>query len=119
MAGGFTLAALLLAALAAAGFATFWVFTPLLALTFSLFGMIASNFNALAMQPVGRIAGSASALYGAVTATGGAVLGALIARSFDGTPLPFTIGLALAGAATLASIFWTERGEIVASWRRQ
>jgi DHA1 family bicyclomycin/chloramphenicol resistance-like MFS transporter len=119
MAGAFTLAALVLAALTAAGFATFWVFTPVLALTFSMFGMIASNFNALAMQPVGRVAGSASALYGAVTATGGAVLGALIARSFDGTPLPFTLGLVLAGAATLASIFWTERGEIAASWRRQ
>ena len=52
------------------------------------------------------------ALYGAVTATGGAILGALIARAFDGTPLPFAIGLAASGAATLAAVYWTERGKL-------
>ena len=70
------------------------MFFGLLALTFAMFGLIASNFNALAMEPVGRVAGSASALFGAVTATGGALLGALIARAFDGTVVPFAIGLA-------------------------
>ena len=70
----FTLCAIVIAALAAFGAAPFWVFTPLLALTFSMFGLISSNFNALAMEPVGRVAGSASALYGAVTASGGALL---------------------------------------------
>ncbi len=87
---------------------SFWVFLALLAIAFSVFGLISSNFNALAMEPVGHIAGSASALYGAVTATGGAVLGGLIARAFDGTVAPFLIGLALAGAATIAALLWTE-----------
>jgi DHA1 family bicyclomycin/chloramphenicol resistance-like MFS transporter len=109
---GFTCAGVLLAVLAELGLATFWVFTGALALTFAMFGFIASNFNALAMEPVGRIAGSASALYGAVTATGGAVFGALIARAFDGTPVPFAVGLALAGVATLVSVLWTERGRL-------
>ncbi|MEZ5959906.1 MAG: multidrug effflux MFS transporter [Hyphomonadaceae bacterium] len=109
---GFTLAALTLAAVAQLGLANFWVFTGMLALTFAMFGFIASNFNALAMEPVGRVAGSASALYGAVTATGGAVLGAFIARAFDGTPVPFAIGLAVSGAATLAAVLWTERGKL-------
>lgn len=108
----FTLSALALTALVAAGGASFWPFITLLALTFAAFGFIASNFNALAMEPVGRIAGSASALYGAVTATGGALIGALIGRGFDGTPLPFSIGLALAGAATLLAVLWTERGKL-------
>jgi DHA1 family bicyclomycin/chloramphenicol resistance-like MFS transporter len=87
---------------------SFWVFLALLAIAFSVFGLISSNFNALAMEPVGHIAGSASALYGAVTATGGAILGALIARAFDGTVAPFLIGLTLAGAATIAALLWTE-----------
>lgn len=108
----FTLSALALAALAQLGWASFWVFTGMLALTFACFGFIASNFNALAMEPVGRIAGSASALYGAVTATGGAILGALIGRAFDGSPTPFAIGLALSGVATLVAVMWTERGKL-------
>lgn len=109
---GFTLSALALASLAQLGWANFWVFTGMLALTFAMFGFIASNFNALAMEPVGRIAGSASALYGAVTATGGAIVGALIGRAFDGSPAPFAIGLALSGVATLLAVMWTERGKL-------
>jgi DHA1 family bicyclomycin/chloramphenicol resistance-like MFS transporter len=109
---GLTISALVLALLAEFGLASFWVFTGMVALTFAMFGLIASNFNALAMEPVGRVAGSASALYGAVTATGGAILGALIARAFDGTPVPFAIGLAASGAATLFAVLWTERGRL-------
>ena len=96
------------------GFASFWLFFALLALTFSFFGLITSNYNALAMEPVGRIAGSGSALFGAVTASGGALLGGLIARAFDGTVVPFALGLALAGSAALAAILWTERGRLAA-----
>jgi len=109
---GFTISALVLAALAQFGLASFWVFTGMAALTFAMFGLIASNFNALAMEPVGRVAGSASAIFGAITATGGAILGALIARAFDGTATPFAIGLAAAGAATMLAVLWTERGKL-------
>ena len=108
----FTATAALLAGLAALGAANFWAFTIIIAAAFAMFGLIASNFNALAMEPVGRIAGSASALYGAVTATGGAIIGGLIARAFDGTPTPFAIGLALSGLATLLTVLWTERGRL-------
>ena len=112
MAIAFTLCAALLAALAMLGAAPLVVFAPLLALTFSVFGLISSNFNALAMEPVGRVAGSASALFGAVTASGGALLGGLIARAFDGSPAPFAIGIALSGAAIVVTVALTERGRL-------
>lgn len=112
MAIAFTLSATLLAALAVLGAAPLAVFAPLLALTFSVFGLISSNFNALAMEPAGRVAGSASALFGAATASGGALLGGLIARAFDGTPAPFAIGLALSGAAIVVTVALTERGRL-------
>lgn len=104
--------ALLLAAAVAAGLATFWVFLALLSLTFATFGLIGGNFNALAMEPLGRVAGTASALYGAVTGVGSAVLATLIAHQFDGTALPFAIGIILAGAACLLAVVWTERGRL-------
>jgi DHA1 family bicyclomycin/chloramphenicol resistance-like MFS transporter len=89
-----------------------WSFMALTALTFSVLGLISSNFNTLAMEPVGHVAGSASALFGATTATGGAVLGGFIARAFDGTTLPFAIGLTLAGAGMIVFVLWTERGRL-------
>ena len=46
------------------------VFVVLLALTLLCFGLMMPNFNALAMEPMGRIAGTASSFVGAVT-TGG------------------------------------------------
>ena len=110
----FTLIGVAMALVAEFGFASFWVFFGLLALVFSFFGLITSNYNALAMEPVGHIAGSGSALFGAVTASGGALLGGLIARAFDGTVVPFALGLALAGGGALVTILWTERGRFAA-----
>lgn len=91
---------------------SFWVFMGLLSLGFSVFGLMSSNFNALAMANMGHVAGSASAVFGAVTATGGAILGALIGRAFDGTTTPFLIGLLLAGVGIILSVLWTERGRL-------
>lgn len=90
----------------------FWTFLGLLALGFSVFGLMSSNFNALAMANMGHVAGSASAVFGAVTATFGAILGALIARAFDGTTTPFLIGLTLAAFGIIAAVLWTERGKL-------
>lgn len=101
-----------LATIIAMGLASFWVFLPMLALTLGLFGMIAGNFNALAMEPVGRTAGSASALYGAATSAGSALLATLIAHRFDGTALPFAIGITIAAVFCLAAVCLTERGRL-------
>jgi DHA1 family bicyclomycin/chloramphenicol resistance-like MFS transporter len=89
-----------------------WLFLSLLAITLCVFGLISSNFNTLAMTPVAHVAGSASALFGAVTGTGGAILGALIGRGFDGTVAPFLLGLFLASLGIIAAVFWTERGRL-------
>lgn len=109
---GFTALATAMAAIGALGWTSFWAFTLGLMACFSLIGLISSNFNALAMEPLGRVAGSASAVYGAITATGGAIIGGLMARAFDGTTLPFSLGLMLAGLAMLATLLWTERGRL-------
>jgi DHA1 family bicyclomycin/chloramphenicol resistance-like MFS transporter len=93
----------------------FWLFMLLLALCFSVFGLMSSNFNALAITPMGHVAGSASALFGAVTASGGALLGALVARAFDGTTAPFLIGVTFAALCVLATVWITERGKLALS----
>jgi DHA1 family bicyclomycin/chloramphenicol resistance-like MFS transporter len=107
-----TALAALHAALLAAGLISFWPFIILLALTLGVFGMVGGNFNAIAMEPMGKQAGTASAMFGAFTTVIGAVGGGLIGRAFDGTALPFLIGMAVAGALGLAVMFWTERGRL-------
>lgn len=107
-----TLCAALHVIVDAAGFNSFYVFIALFGLTVLPFGMVGGNFNALAMEPMGRNAGSASALFGAMTAVGGATLAGLIARSFDGTALPFLIGFTILSVLMLATVFWVERGKL-------
>lgn len=107
-----TAMAALHAALLAFGLHSAAWFMILLALTLCVFGMISGNFNAIAMEPVGRIAGSAASLYGAVWGTVGALAGGLIAHQFDGTALPFMIGLAVLGSLALAAVLWAERGRL-------
>lgn len=80
----------------------------LLASVFYLFGLIQPNFNAIAMQPVGDVAGMASSVFGFYTTAAGAVFGSLIARQFDGTIFPLAIGLAALGVGALICVLWVE-----------
>ncbi len=69
-----------------------WLFLVLSALMMFSFGMMIANFTALAMEPQGHIAGTASSLYGSITTLLGIVIGMAIGQSFDGTLVPFAIG---------------------------
>ena len=78
----------------------------------SVFGLIGPNFNAIAMEPLGHIAGAASAMLGFVTTSGGAALGYLVSSRFDGSVLPLTLGFACFALSGLAVVAWTERGRM-------
>ncbi|MGD9915160.1 MAG: multidrug effflux MFS transporter [Rhizobiaceae bacterium] len=79
------------------------------------FGWIGSNFNAIAMEPLGHIAGSASSVQGFVQTLGGAVIGALIGQAFDGTTTPLALGFFGLAAISLLLIAVAERGRLYAS----
>jgi DHA1 family bicyclomycin/chloramphenicol resistance-like MFS transporter len=83
-----------------------WVFAFLQAATMIFFGLIGANSGALAMEPLGHIAGTASSVQGVITTIGGALLGFLVGQQFDGTTLPFLTGSALCGGAALAAAWW-------------
>ena len=110
---GFTALSAVQFALAAAGVEVFVVFFVLQAAIFFLFGFIGANFNALAMDPMGHIAGTAAALVGATQMLVGAGLGSLVGQAYDGTAVPLTAGFALLGLATLAIVAVTERGRLM------
>lgn len=90
----------------------FIIFLVLFSLTFACFGMMGANFSAIAMEPQGKMAGTASAAYGFATSTASAIIGKLIAERFDGSIMPLLWGFVVLGAASLAVIAVTERGKL-------
>ncbi len=109
---GFALLGWLQVAIAALGYETLPIFVIILASTMFLFGFIGPSFNAMAMEPLGHIAGTASSVLGFVTTLGGAVLGYIIGQFFDGTVLPLALGFAAFGLAALVIVLITERGRL-------
>ena len=105
---GFVLVAIVLSIVVKAGAANVWIFSGLIAAEFFLFGLIAPNFNALAMEPQGRNAGMASSVIGGLSTAIGATAGGVIGRMFDGTPLPLALGFAGCSLITLGMVYRLE-----------
>jgi DHA1 family bicyclomycin/chloramphenicol resistance-like MFS transporter len=88
------------------------VFCGFLAATFFFFGLTVPNFNAMAMEPLGHVAGMASSVLGSYTTAAGALFGWLIGQAFDGTVRPLEIGLSVMAVLALATVLITERGRL-------
>ena len=90
------------------------LFIALQAATMACFGLCSANLGALAMQPMGHIAGTASSVQGTVGTILGALFGLAIGQSFNGTALPMVGGDVLFGGLALLILLATERGKLFA-----
>ena len=97
-----------------AGVDNLYLFLVLLAAAMAFMGLIAANFSALAMEPVGHIAGTASAAYGFMTGVVGAAIGGFIGQMYNGTPVPLILAQAIMAAVALVVVWFTERGTLFA-----
>ncbi|MDB5619173.1 multidrug effflux MFS transporter [Tardiphaga sp.] len=88
------------------------LFMVLSVLMMFAFGLMFANFTALAMEPQGHIAGTASSLFGSVTTLLGIGIGYTIGQDYDGTLMPFAIGFFICTLAALAVVSITERGRL-------
>ena len=108
-----TLAALSLlfvaVSLAMAGGLPLWALTAYLMLAFFCVGILFGNFNALAMEPLGHIAGVGAAVVGTFQTFISLFLGTLIGQVYDGTAVPLVGGFAALAVAALMIVGWTER----------
>ena len=109
---GFITSAAVHAGVALSGNESLISFALLQGLTMFCFGFIAGNFGALAMNNMGRIAGTASSVQGFVSTTFGSLTGFVIGQSFDGTAAPMTVGITLCGTLALAAVLVAERGKL-------
>lgn len=82
-----------LAALALQGFhAPLWQFMLYMPSAFFFLGLLFGNFNALAMEPMGHMAGIGSAVVGCLSSAISLVLGTLIGQAYNDTLIPLTLG---------------------------
>ncbi|WP_337266795.1 multidrug effflux MFS transporter [Oryzifoliimicrobium ureilyticus] len=84
----------------------------LFSLMLMMFAMITTNFTAISLEPMGNLAGTATAITGFVSTTGGAVIGGAIGQMFNGTTQPLFGGFLVCGLVTIIFVLWAERGRL-------
>ncbi len=109
---GFLATSAILAAASLAGPVPLVLFLPLFAFAMFCFSCIGSNFGALALEPLGHVAGTAASVQGSTQIVAGAAIGAIIGQSFDGTVRPLALGFTGLAIAALALVLVAERGRL-------
>lgn len=99
-------------AVAEAGLETLGSFMFFQALSMTCIGLCGANFGAMAMEPVGHVAGTASSVQGFVTGLGAVGVGSLIGQAFDGTTLPLALGYLGIGLGGLLIVLAVEGGRL-------
>ncbi len=87
-------------------------FVLLQALLMNCMGLMIGNFNTMAMEPMGSVAGVAASLQGGIASACGALVGAFIGYFFNGTTIPLTIGAICCGVLTLGLVLIAENGKL-------
>jgi DHA1 family bicyclomycin/chloramphenicol resistance-like MFS transporter len=109
---GYAVVGLVMLLAAHNGGVPFALYMVLSALAMFAFGLMFANFTALAMEPQGHIAGTASSLFGSITTLLGIAIGYTIGQDYDGTLLPFATGSLLCTLAALGVVLVVEKGRL-------
>jgi DHA1 family bicyclomycin/chloramphenicol resistance-like MFS transporter len=99
-------------AVAWSGLESLWSYVALQSLSMTCIGLCGANFGAMAMEPVGHVAGTASSVQGFVTGMGAVAVGSAIGQAYDGTTLPLAVGYLLIGLGALVVVLVVEGGRL-------
>jgi DHA1 family bicyclomycin/chloramphenicol resistance-like MFS transporter len=108
----FTTSGLALFLISLPGNPPFWLAFTLLSICMMSFGVLQGNVNAIALEPLGHIAGTAASLFGVVTTTIATVLGGVVGQAYNGTVLPLAFAFGFGGLFAMLAVLWTERGRM-------
>jgi DHA1 family bicyclomycin/chloramphenicol resistance-like MFS transporter len=92
-------------ALDISGHETLLAFMLLQGTSVFIFGFLAANLNAMAMEPMGHIAGTASSMIGFFSTIGAALISLVIGHSFNGSVTPL-LGAYIVLALAALGIAW-------------
>ena len=92
------------------GLFPFWLFMAYFLLVFVCIGLLFGNLNALAMEPLGHVAGVGAAVVASLATFISVPLGGVVGQSFDGALYAQVGAFAVFGFGMLAAIRWAEGG---------
>ncbi len=98
-------------AVALSGMPPLWFFLGSMAGCFFFVGLLFGNMNAMAMQPLGHIAGTASAVIGALSNLIAVALGALIGQAYNHSIVPLIGGFAMLAVVSAIVMYWVHQVE--------
>jgi len=93
-----------------AGHPPLWLLMSYLMLAFFAVGILFGNLNALAMEPLGHVAGTGAAVVGSLSTLISLLLGTAIGQSYNGTIFPLVGGFAVLSAASAMVVRWAAGG---------
>ena len=86
-----------------------WLFMTGMSVMFFFLGLVFGNMNAIAMEPLGQIAGIATAFIRFISGVMSVSFGALIGLSYNGTTEPMMFGFFASALAMLLSVLWANK----------
>lgn len=86
-----------------------WMFMIYAAVLFFCFGLVFGNVNAMAMEPMGHVAGIAAAIIGSTSSIMSMVIGTIIGQMYNGTLFPVTAGFLIFGSISLLIFSFAQR----------
>lgn len=75
-------------------------------------GILFGNLSSLALEPLGEVAGTASAVIGTLQSAISVTVGLYIGQQYDGTLFPMLAGFAVMGVFTLAALYFAKKNEL-------
>lgn len=86
------------------------LFMAYLMATFFTVGILFGNLNAMAMEPLGHIAGVGAAVVGSLSTLLSVPLGIVVGQAYDGTVRPLVVGFAVLSVLSFGMMKWGEGG---------
>ena len=87
----------------------FWIFFTFGLVSLFCIGLLFGNLNALAMEPMGHIAGTAAAIVAAIANVISISLGTLVGQLYAGTLLPVALSFVVLGLLALRLVLSADR----------
>lgn len=94
------------------GLPTVWLFLAFVMIVFFCIGLNFGNISALALEPLGHMAGMGSAVFGCVSTLMSIPVAWAIGKAYAGTVTPLAIGFLVAGLGALAAFEWATRARV-------
>jgi DHA1 family bicyclomycin/chloramphenicol resistance-like MFS transporter len=87
-----------------------WMFVIYASILFFSFGLVFGNLNAIAMEPMGHVAGIAAAVIGATSSLISMSLGTFIGQAYNHSVMPITLGFIIVPTLGLLVTLWADGG---------